>query len=42
MGISVNTNNINIQFLNIYTYWMIKLSDLYIKTYYLFEPENNK
>ena len=30
---------INIQFLNIYPYLILKLSDLYIKTDHLFEPE---
>ena len=29
----------NIQFLNIYPYLIIKISDLYIKTDNLFEPE---
>ena len=40
MEISIDTTNINIRFINIYTYYvMIKISDLYVKTDHLFEPE---
>ena len=37
--ISIDTNNTNIQFLNIYPYLIIKFIDLYIKTDNFFEPE---
>ena len=36
---SVDTTNINIQFLNRYLYLIIKLNNLYIKSDHLFEPE---
>ena len=39
LKIFVDTTIINIQFLNIYPYLIIKLSDLYIKINNLFEPE---